>query len=63
MRDEFGIFREVITPAVYVYELSLESGRLVGIEIIDASKKLDLKTMLSYTLSFDTKEIFNKISA
>ena len=28
-------------------------GKIVGIEILDASKKIDLKTILSYTLEFD----------
>jgi len=27
--------------------------RIVGIEILDASKKIDLKTILSYTLELD----------
>lgn len=31
-----------------------EDGRLVGIEILDASKRLDLKTILNYSL--DLKE-------
>ena len=28
-------------------------GKIVGIEILDASKKIDLKTILSYRLEFD----------
>ena len=28
-------------------------NKIVGIEILNASKKLDLKTILSYTLEFD----------
>ena len=28
-------------------------GKIVGIEILDASKKIDLKTVLSYRLEFD----------
>ena len=28
-------------------------NRIVGIEILDASKKIDLKTILSYTLELD----------
>jgi uncharacterized protein YuzE len=28
-------------------------GKIVGIEIVDASKKIDLKTILSYSLEFD----------
>jgi uncharacterized protein YuzE len=29
------------------------SDRIVGIEILDASRKIDLKTILSYTLELD----------
>ena len=29
------------------------SGRLVGIEILDASKRLDIRTILSYVLDVD----------
>jgi uncharacterized protein YuzE len=29
------------------------NNRIVGIEILDASKKIDLKTILSYTLELD----------
>jgi uncharacterized protein YuzE len=29
------------------------SDRIVGIEILDASKRIDLKTILSYTLELD----------
>jgi uncharacterized protein YuzE len=28
-------------------------GKLVGIEILEASKKIDIKTILSYTLELD----------
>jgi uncharacterized protein YuzE len=34
--------------------------KIVGIEILDASKKIDLKTMLSYTLEFDKDLIIQK---
>lgn len=33
--------------------------KIVGIEILDASKKIDLKTILSYTLEFD-KDLINQ---
>ncbi|OHB65310.1 MAG: hypothetical protein A2Y76_03515 [Planctomycetes bacterium RBG_13_60_9] len=35
-------------------------GRIVGIEILDASKKIDLKTILSYSLEFDKDVITQK---
>ena len=35
-------------------------NRIVGIEILDASKKLDLKTMLSYSLEFEKELITQK---
>lgn len=31
------------------------SGKLVGIEVLDASKRMDLQTILSYTLDLDRK--------
>ena len=34
--------------------------KIVGIEILDASKKIDLKTILSYTLEFDKDLITQK---
>jgi len=34
--------------------------KIVGIEILDASKKIDLKTMLSYTLEFEKDLIIKK---
>jgi uncharacterized protein YuzE len=34
--------------------------KIVGIEILDASKKLDLKTILSYTLELDKDLIAKK---
>jgi uncharacterized protein YuzE len=35
-------------------------NRIVGIEILDASKKIDLKTILSYTLELDKDLIKQK---
>jgi len=35
-------------------------GKIVGIEILDASKKIDLKTILSYTLELDRDLIAQK---
>jgi uncharacterized protein YuzE len=32
-------------------------NKLVGIEILNASKKIDLKTMLSYSFEFEKKTI------
>jgi uncharacterized protein YuzE len=32
-------------------------NRIVGLEILDVSKKIDLKTILSYTLKFEKKMI------
>jgi uncharacterized protein YuzE len=34
--------------------------KIVGIEILDASKKIDLKTILSYTLELDEDLIVQK---
>ena len=34
--------------------------KIVGIEILEASKKFDLKTILSYTLEFDKELITQK---
>lgn len=36
------------------------NNRIVGIEILDASKRIDLKTILSYTLELDTALITQK---
>jgi uncharacterized protein YuzE len=36
--------------------------RIVGIEILDASKRIDLKTILSYTLELD-EDLLNQESA
>jgi uncharacterized protein YuzE len=35
-------------------------GKIVGIEILNASKKIDLKTILSYTLELDKNLITQK---
>lgn len=37
-------------------------GRIVGIEILDASRKIDLKTILSYTLELH-KDLMTQKSA
>jgi uncharacterized protein YuzE len=34
--------------------------KIVGIEILEASKKIDLKTILSYTLEFDKELVIQK---
>lgn len=36
------------------------NNRIVGIEILEASKKIDLKTILSYTLELDKDLITQK---
>lgn len=38
------------------------NNRIVGLEILEASKKLDLKTILSYTLELD-KDLITQKSA
>ena len=54
-------------PAEGVIEISegvnidtTSENRIVGIEILDASKKMDLKTMLSYSLEFEKELITQK---
>jgi len=37
-------------------------GKIVGIEILDASKKIDIKTILSYTLELDKKILTQRIA-
>ena len=37
-------------------------GKIVGIEILDASKKIDIKTILSYTLELDKKLLLQGIA-
>ncbi len=35
-------------------------GKIVGVEILDASHKMDLKTILTYTLEVDKKVLYGK---
>ncbi|RJQ50678.1 MAG: DUF2283 domain-containing protein [Nitrospiraceae bacterium] len=37
-------------------------GKIIGIEILNASKKVDLKTLLSYTLDLDKELLSKKIA-
>jgi uncharacterized protein YuzE len=37
-------------------------GKIVGIEILDASKKIDVKTIWSYQLELDKKLLTQKIA-
>ncbi len=37
-------------------------GKIVGIEILDASEKIDIKTILSYTLELDKRLLSQKIA-
>ncbi len=37
-------------------------GKIVGIEILDASKKIDIKTILTYTLEFDKKILSKEVA-
>jgi len=37
-------------------------GKIVGIEILDASEKIDIKTILSYTLELDKRLLSQKIT-
>ena len=37
-------------------------GKIVGIEILDASKKIDIKTILTYTLEFDKKVLSKEVA-
>ena len=34
-----------------------EDGKIVGIEILDASQKMDLKTILNYSLAISKKDL------
>ena len=36
-------------------------GKLIGIEIIEASKKLDIETILSYTLELDKSLLHQEV--
>ncbi|MBI3195880.1 MAG: DUF2283 domain-containing protein [Ignavibacteriae bacterium] len=35
-------------------------GKIVGVEILDASNKIDIRTILSYTLEVDKKLLYKK---
>ena len=35
-------------------------GKIVGVEILDASKKIDMKTILTYSLEVDRKLLYKK---
>jgi len=37
-------------------------GKVIGIEILDASKKMDMKTILSYSLEFDENLLLKNAS-
>ena len=37
-------------------------GKIIGIEILDASKKIEVKTILSYQLELDKKLLARKIA-
>ncbi len=37
-------------------------GKLVGIEILEASRKIDIKTILSYTLELDRNLLSQKVA-
>jgi uncharacterized protein YuzE len=37
-------------------------GKIVGIEILNASKKMDINTILSYHLEFDKKLLSQKVA-
>ncbi len=39
-----------------------EDGKIVGIEIIDASKKMNINTILSYSLELNKELLSTKIS-
>ncbi len=51
----------VIEISEWVNLDTTSDDRIVGIEILNASKKMDLKTVLSYTLKFDKDLINEKI--
>ena len=38
-----------------------EKGNIIGIEILDSSKKIDLNTILSYQLNLNKKMILNQV--
>jgi len=37
-------------------------GRVVGIEILEASKKIDLQTMFAYSLDVNPSQLFQKVA-
>ena len=37
-------------------------GKIVGIEILNASRKIDIKTILSYTLELDKKLLSQRVA-
>ncbi len=39
-----------------------EDGKIVGIEILDASKRIDLKTILNYSLAISRKDLLQILS-
>jgi len=39
-----------------------DKGKLVGIEILEASNKIDIQTILSYSLELDKKVLFRKVA-
>ena len=39
-----------------------EDGKIVGIEILDASHKIDLKTILNYSLAVSRKDLLQILS-
>jgi uncharacterized protein YuzE len=41
---------------------STSDGKIVGIEILHATKKIDIKTILSYTLELDKKLLTQEIA-
>ena len=52
----------VIEASVGVNIDTTSDDRIVGIEILDASKKIDIKTIMSYTLELDKKLLSQKIA-
>lgn len=52
----------VVEMAEGVHLDTTSQGRIVGMEILDASKKIDLKTILSYTLELH-KDMMTQESA
>ena len=40
-----------------------EDGKIIGIEILDASQKMDLKTILNYSLALSKKDLSQILSS